>query len=149
MFSKQIPSAEQLQIYYQGYGKNSYLSPITIKRYIELLDKFELFRKTNKLLDVGCGTGFFLEQAKARGWEVYGTELSDEVIKACIEKGFNIQKGLVNPKNYNPGMFDIITSFEVIEHINNPKTELNNFNAILRKEGLVYITTPNFNSLLR
>jgi predicted SAM-dependent methyltransferase len=45
--------------------------------------------------------------------------------------------------------FDIITSFEVIEHINNPREELNNFYKLLRKGGLVYVTTPNFNSILR
>lgn len=149
VFSKQIPSDEQLQTYYKGYGRNGYLSPITIKRYNELLDQFEPFRKTNKLLDVGCGTGFFLEQAKSRGWEVYGTELSEDAIKICAEKGFHIKKGLVNPTNYEPAMFDVITSFEVIEHINNPRIELKSFNTLLRKGGLVYLTTPNFNSLLR
>ncbi|MBA3705223.1 MAG: class I SAM-dependent methyltransferase [Bacteroidetes bacterium] len=149
VFSKKIPTTEELESYYQGYGINSYLSPITVKRYHELLDEFEPFRKTNKLLDVGCGIGFFLDEAKKRGWEIYGTELSDKAYTICAEKGIRIKKGLLDPTNYKPGMFDIITSFEVIEHINNPENELKNFNTILRDEGLVYITTPNFNSILR
>ncbi|MEX1188857.1 MAG: methyltransferase domain-containing protein, partial [Bacteroidia bacterium] len=41
------------------------------------------------------------------------------------------------------------TSFEVIEHINTPNQEISNFNKLLRKGGFVYVTTPNFNSLLR
>jgi len=149
VFSKKIPSKNDLEEHYQGYGRKDYLSPITIKRYHELLDLFEPFRKTNKLIDIGCGIGYFLEVAKRRGWEVYGVEITDEAVQICSNKGIHTKKGLLDPKNYQPGMFDIVTSFEVIEHMNNPKTELNNFNAILREGGLVYITTPNFNSLLR
>jgi len=109
----------------------------------------EPFRKTNKLLDVGCGIGYFLEVAKRKGWEVYGTEYTDEAVAICEMKGINMQKGKLNPANYNLEQFDIITSFEVIEHINNPNEELYNFNQLLRSGGLVYVTTPNFNSLLR
>jgi 2-polyprenyl-3-methyl-5-hydroxy-6-metoxy-1,4-benzoquinol methylase len=149
VFSRKIPSEQELVNHYQGYGRNDYLSPITIKRYHEILDSFEPYRKTNKLIDVGCGIGYFLETAKERGWEVYGTEFTDEAIQKCSEKGIKMEKGILDPENYMPEEFDIITSFEVIEHINNPIDELNSFHKLLRKGGLVYVTTPNFNSLLR
>jgi 2-polyprenyl-3-methyl-5-hydroxy-6-metoxy-1,4-benzoquinol methylase len=149
IFSRKIPSSEELEKYYKAYGSSSYLSPITIKRYNELLDQFEPYRKTNKILDAGCGAGYFLDEAKKRGWQIYGTELSDKAIQICTEKGIKMKKGFVDPSNYEPNTFDIITSFEVIEHINNPQSELKNFNIILRDGGLVYITTPNFNSILR
>ena len=149
VFSKKIPSQQELIEHYKGYGRNDYLSPITIKRYNELLDTFEEFRKTNKILDVGCGIGYFLEVAKERGWDVYGTEYTDEAIQICSLKGINMQKGILSSRNYQNEEFDIITSFEVIEHINNPIDELTNFYKVLRKGGLVYLTTPNFNSLLR
>lgn len=149
VFAKKIPSDKELEEHYKGYGRNDYLSPITIKRYNELLDTFEKFRKTNKILDVGCGIGYFLEVAKERGWDVYGTEYTDEAIHICSLKGINMQKGILSSRNYQNEEFDIITSFEVIEHINNPIDELTNFYKVLRKGGLVYLTTPNFNSLLR
>lgn len=57
--------------------------------------------------------------------------------------------GTLNAKNYEPGSFDIITSLEVLEHINNPTVEIGIFKTILRPGGLVYVTTPNFDSLLR
>ncbi len=149
VFAKLVPSQEELEQHYQGYGRNDYLSPITIKRYQELLDELEPYRKTNNLLDVGCGIGYFLEEAKKKGWNVYGTEYTEEAVRICEGKGISMQKGVLNPVNYHGKMFDIITSFEVIEHINNPTEELANFNQLLRKGGLVYVTTPNFNSLLR
>ena len=149
VFSENIPSESELNNFYDGYGRADYLSPITIKRYNELLDKFELFRKTGKIIDVGCGIGYFLEIAKQRGWEVYGTEYTDEAFEICTRKGIKMNLGKLDPNNYDSEMFDIITSFEVLEHINNPIEEISNFSEILRKEGLVYLTTPNFNSLLR
>ena len=60
-----------------------------------------------------------------------------------------MQKGVLTLSNYDLESFDIITSFEVIEHINNPREELNNFHKLLRKGGITYVTTPNFNSILR
>ncbi len=125
------------------------ISPITIKRYNELLDTFEKYRLTNNILDVGCGDGHFLEVAKQRGWNIYGTEFTDKAIELCLKKGINIKKGILNRTDFKELTFDIITSFEVIEHINNPMEELNKFNILLRKNGLLYITTPNFNSLSR
>lgn len=149
VFSQQIPSQQELIEHYEGYGRNDYLSPLTILRYNELLDEFEQYRNSGKLLDVGCGIGYFLEEAKKRGWEVYGTEYTDEAVEICSKKGIQMNQGKLETSNYDVESFDIITSFEVLEHINNPVEELTNFNSLLRKGGLVYLTTPNFNSLLR
>lgn len=149
VFTERIPTTEELINHYKGYGRNDYLSPITIKRYHELLDEMEIYKKTGNLLDVGCGIGYFLEEAKKRGWNVYGTEYTDQAISICESKGINMKQGKLNPEDFDGLQFDVICSFEVIEHINNPKEELANFYSLLRKGGLVYITTPNFNSLLR
>jgi 2-polyprenyl-3-methyl-5-hydroxy-6-metoxy-1,4-benzoquinol methylase len=149
VFSSRNPSLEELENYYKGYARNDYLSPITIKRYNEILDQFEGVRKTNRLLDIGCGIGYFLEVAKQRGWEVFGTEFTDKAIEICTSKGIKMHKGPLNPDNYPAESFDVITSFEVIEHINAPNPEVSNISKLLRKDGLFYITTPNFNSTLR
>jgi len=150
VFCEPIPSQQELNNYYKVYAyENNYYSPITKQRYIELLKKFEQFRVTNNLLDVGCGNGFFLEVAKNHGWNVYGTEYSEKAIEILQEKRIKAFKGELNINNFKPEMFDIITSFEVMEHINNPQEEIRKFNYLLRKEGGLYITTPNFNSVSR
>lgn len=149
VFSKKIPSEEEIIKCYESYNREDYLSPVTIKRYNELLDKFEKYRKFNKILDIGCGIGYFLEEAKKRNWNVYGTEFTDKAINICKAKGINVQKGELDPLNYKPESFDVITSFEVIEHIYTPVREVKNIYSLLRKGGIFYITTPNFNSISR
>lgn len=149
VFTQKIPTPDELVAHYDGYGRNDYLSPITIKRYHEILDKMEPFRKSNRLLDVGCGIGYFLEVAKERGWEVYGTEYTDLAVEICRKKGITMQQGPLSAAQFDLESFDVITSFEVIEHINNPLEEVALFHGYLRKGGLMYVTTPNFNSLLR
>jgi len=148
---KPIPSQEELDAFYSqyGYSENFYLSPITIDSYNRLLDEFEPYRKTNRILDVGCGMGFFLEEARKRGWETYGTEYSSTAIEICEAKGINMKQGVLDPEDFDGMDFDVITSFEVLEHINNPQPEMKNISTLLRSKGLFYATTPNFNSLMR
>ncbi|MBA3648936.1 MAG: class I SAM-dependent methyltransferase [Chitinophagales bacterium] len=147
VFSQAIPAENELIRHYNLYGRNDYLSPVTVKRYHEILDYLEKFRKTNRLMDVGCGIGYFLEVAKERNWEVYGTEFTQAAVQICRKKGIETQQGKLDPENYLPASFDVITSFEVIEHINYPIQEMKNFRQLLREGGAVYITTPNFHSV--
>jgi 2-polyprenyl-3-methyl-5-hydroxy-6-metoxy-1,4-benzoquinol methylase len=149
VFSSAIPTAAELTEHYEQYGRDDYLSPVTVRRYHELLDRFEPARKNNRILDVGCGIGLFLGVAKERGWDVYGTEISDRAVEICKRKGIAMHRGALGPDNYEPESFDVITSIEAVEHINNPLEEVSNMAAILRPRGLLYVTTPNFNSLSR
>lgn len=150
VFCSRIPTEEELLAHYSdypiGYGADS---EITKTRINEILDGFEQFRKTNKILDVGCGPGLFLVEAKKRGWDVYGTEFTDKQLEYLKSKGISTEKGKLTDHSFNDGMFDVIISSEVIEHINNPVEEMGHFHRLLRKGGLVYITTPNFNALER
>ncbi len=149
VFCAPIPTPEVLEAHYIDYPRHDYISPLTIQRYHQLLDEFEPYRQSNRIIDVGCGNGHFLKTAGDRGWQVYGTEYTDDAIRECENKNIKMQKGPLEPSNYEPGLFDVVTSFEVIEHINNPIDEMKKFYRILRPKGLVYLTTPNFNSLSR
>ncbi|MEO7989455.1 MAG: class I SAM-dependent methyltransferase [Chryseolinea sp.] len=149
VFCQRKPSVDELKAHYALYPRANAISEITLKRYDALLDTFEPYRKTNNIIDVGCGDGFFLEVAKKRKWNVFGTEFTQEAIDLCQQKGIQMTVSPLNPKHYGSEFFDVITSFEVIEHINTPLDELKSFSAILRKGGIVYVTTPNFNSISR
>jgi 2-polyprenyl-3-methyl-5-hydroxy-6-metoxy-1,4-benzoquinol methylase len=150
VFCSRIPTEQEILDHYNnypvGYGTGS---AITITRINDTLDGFEMFRSTNKMLDVGCGAGLFLTEAKSRGWEVYGTEFTDRQIEYLQNKGITTLKGKLNSESFDHDMFDLIISSEVIEHINNPVEEIQHFHRLLRSGGLIYITTPNFNALER
>lgn len=148
VFSSKIPTDAELSSYY-SYSRRSTVSPLTINRYNEILDIFESYRKTNTILDIGCSNGYFLAVANKRGWLTYGTELTDDTIEVCSNKGIKMQKGVLNPEHYKNIEFDVVCSFEIIEHINNPVEEMKNIKRILRTGGVFYFTTPNFNSISR
>ncbi|MBL7884487.1 MAG: methyltransferase domain-containing protein [Bacteroidia bacterium] len=147
IFSHKKATIEELTKHYTNYPRYDSLSPITEKRYNELLDQFEPFRKTNNMIDLGCSNGLFLECAKKRGWNVHGTEFAEECINACKKKGIVIYKSDQLPKDLLAQKFDVVTSFEVIEHINTPNEEIELIKSLLRSGGVFYFTTPNFNSI--
>lgn len=149
VFGKEDPSPEELTAHYTNYPRYQTLSPITEKRYNELLDKFESYRKTNNLIDLGCSNGLFLECAKKRGWNVYGTEYAQECIDYCAKNNITVFKSDKLPPEFFKLQFDVVTSFEVIEHINTPNPEMDFIKKILRKGGAHYVTTPNFRSISR
>ena len=149
VFSLRIPPNEELQLCYANYGQKEYLSPITLKRFDELLNLFEKYRKTNRILDMGCGYGAFLETAQKKGWEVYGTEFSDKAIEIAEAKGIKVAKAGFSVKDFEPGFFDLITASEVIEHLPDPCRAISEIKEGVREGGAVYFTTPNFDSLLR
>lgn len=151
VFIQKIPTLDELNNHYKNYsyGREVYVSPITIKRYNELLDEFEKYRTTGTMLDVGCGVGLFLTVAIQRGWKVYGTEYSEKAVEICEAKGITMKRGKLNAEEFKGMQFDVVTSFEVIEHINNPNEELTEINKLLRPGGLFYCTTPNFNAVGR
>lgn len=149
VFSELIPSIKELQDYYQDYTDYDYINDVTRNRYLDWIDGFANERKTNKILDVGCGDGILLEQALKRGWQVFGTEYSEKWVTRCRDKGISMVQGKLDPANYEPESFDVIVYLEVIEHINNPIDEFKIAKSLLRKGGIIFLTTPNYNCILR
>lgn len=151
VFSLQIPTYEELKQYYQQYSyiEEYYVSPITLKRYEEWLRKLEKFRYHNRILDVGCGNGIFLSVAKKMGWDAYGIEFSKTAANICRHKGITVFEGTLHEHLQALPEMDVIVSIETIEHVPFPAKEIYNMYKILKKGGVLLITTPNFNSLTR
>jgi 2-polyprenyl-3-methyl-5-hydroxy-6-metoxy-1,4-benzoquinol methylase len=146
VFSSKIPSMDELLLEYSKYARSNKISDITVKRYHEILALFSKYKKSNNIIDIGAGDGHFIDVANTKGWNSYATEFDDESVNLCKQKGVITHKGKLDVNNYKNDMFDVIYSSEVLEHINNPIEEINNFRKILRQGGCVYITTPNLNS---
>jgi 2-polyprenyl-3-methyl-5-hydroxy-6-metoxy-1,4-benzoquinol methylase len=149
VFADRRPSDAELAAHYGGYSRADYDSPITRRRYRELLAGFEPYRRTGRILDVGCGIGFFLEEARDGGWEAHGTEYERRAVEIVRAKGLSCAQAPIGPDAFEPGSFDVVTAFEVVEHVGDPRAEAAAIAAALRPGGLLYLTTPNFGSLSR
>jgi SAM-dependent methyltransferase len=149
VFAAQRPSDQEIARHYDGYPRTDFDSPITRQRYRELLRDFEPYRGTGRILDVGCGIGFFLEEARDAGWEALGTEYGQRPIDIARSKGLSVVDASTGPLSFDPASFDVITAFEVLEHLRDPVAEVETAARLVRPGGLFYCTTPNFDSLSR
>ena len=98
---------------------------------------------------MGCGQGDFLVTAREQGWDAFGTEHSLSAVDLCLEERLNVRHGKLSKDFFDEESFDVITSFEVFEHIYDGAAELEKFAHYLRPGGLIYLTTPNYDALLR
>ncbi len=149
VFAGRSPSEAELAANYGGYSRADHDSPITRRRYRELLDGFEPYRRSGRILDMGCGVGFFLEEARERGWEACGSEFEPRAVEIVRAKGLRCVQAPVTVNTFEPGSFDVVTAFEVVEHLREPLDEARTIAHALRPGGLFYCTTPNFSSLSR
>ena len=105
-----------------------------------------LYPKKGNLLDIGCGAGFFLNIAKERGWNCHGMEILLEYIKYAQEN-LALQhirlESLDEPLSYDKNVFDVITLWDLIEHLRNPLNSLKKINHIMKPGGLLVMWTPN------
>ena len=100
-----------------------------------------------KILDFGSGWGYFLSIAKERGWIPYGLEpLPACSIYARAKFGLNITTDTLHIDTFPPNFFDVITSFQVFEHLPNPDGDLHILYNSLRLGGKILIEVPNFDT---
>ena len=101
------------------------------------------------LLDLGCGSGNFLEKMKRLypNWRLAGFDNSETACVHTRSKGFEVWGGDFMEADLPKGYFDIINLSHVIEHLDNPKEALSKISSLLKPEGKIIITTPNFDSL--
>ena len=96
-----------------------------------------------RILDVGCGFGEALAYHRARGCEVFGVELDENVREVADRFNFNVHLGPFDPDGYVPGSFDFVTMHQVMEHLRDPLAVLGGVKKILRSGGHLIISTPN------
>ncbi len=103
-----------------------------------------------KILDVGCGWGNFLQILNKSHLPYLGIDISQEAVAICQKKTLNCQMAdLINLSRNSQQKFSVITFFQVIEHLKNPLDYLKAAKKLLKKNGILLITTPNNSSPLR
>lgn len=117
-------------------------------RFERRIKEIEKFKLNGKMLDVGCGNGYFLQAAKERGWDCTGVEFSKNNVNFAIENfGLNIIEGDVESIKFEENTFDVVVLNDVIEHLHDPMNTLLEINRILKNEGIVVIFTMDAGSL--
>jgi len=130
----------QIQTYY----------PVTCPGF-ERAIKFALRHKVRSVLDIGCGSGGFLDLAKRAGFTTTGIELNRQAIDICRKKGHHVYScRLVDlEREIGPKRFDLITIFEVLEHVSDPVQLHSEAADWLSPSGYLAITVPNRNGVHR
>jgi 2-polyprenyl-3-methyl-5-hydroxy-6-metoxy-1,4-benzoquinol methylase len=111
-----------------------------------ILDAVEKHRSLNglRLLDIGCGHGFLITEAKSRGASVSGVEPSVKHATRLSDKGFKVFTGALEQfvlEQREP--YDIVTSSHVLEHSSHPGLFLKHAGSLLKADGLLCAEVPN------
>lgn len=113
-----------------------------------MLKRIMKFKRGGRLLDLGCAAGLLLDEAAKAGWETAGVELSHWAAGIAREK-FKVQvfEGLLKEAKYPAKYFDVVVMADVIEHLPDPRATLKRIRAILKPDGLLFVSTPDIDSL--
>ena len=100
-----------------------------------------------KILDAGCGPGFFLAEIN-KEWGKYGIELSKFNVDYINDSfsDINVQVGSLEKLPYEDNFFDIVYSFQVMEHVFEPVKIFKEFSRVCKPDGKIIISTPNIDS---
>ncbi len=111
----------------------------------KVLARIRRFCPQGRLLDIGCATGDFLYSA-SKYYQVEGLELSSWSAKFTRDRGIVVHEDLLSTLK-GEGMYDVITLWGVVEHFENPQTEIKNIARLLKPGGIVCFWTPNVSSI--
>jgi len=113
--------------------------------------EFAAKNRLTTVLDVGCGAGAFLDQARQAGLQTFGLELNVAAAEKARAKGHHIFDRLLHeiPTTACPGGFDLITLFQVLEHVSDPVAVVKDAAAHLKPGGFVAVAVPSEVGVLR
>lgn len=107
---------------------------------------YDIIRKDNKVLEVGCGIGNFLQKLEENNIECCGLELNNEAVKLCTQKKLTVFNELLeNHVQTHSNVYDIVCSFQVLEHISEPRSFIESCINAAKVGGKIIFGVPNNN----
>lgn len=156
-FTNPRPNEDQIGHYYQSEDYISHSdkanSPINfiykLARKYALASKRSLINsvaknKKGRILDYGCGTGYFLDTMKSNGWKTYGIEPNDKARSIANTKAKVTAS--IEELNLKNKKLDVITLWHVLEHVHDLNNTINFLKTILKEKGKIVIAVPNVES---
>lgn len=112
------------------------------------LQKIMTYKKSGRLLDLGCAVGFFLDEARKENWQVNGVEISQFASEYARKKlKLPVITADLLRASFPMKSFDVITLWDVIEHVSQPEKLLKKVHSWLKNDGLLVFSTPDVGSL--
>jgi 2-polyprenyl-3-methyl-5-hydroxy-6-metoxy-1,4-benzoquinol methylase len=151
-----VPFNRDKKINYQNYYNNS-VDPdgnkrnlakeksYKVKQFKIILNYLKNEKYKKKILDIGCGYGWMLSELNKKNFDRYGVELNDDARNIAIKNKIKVFKKIEDIKKIS---FDYITLVHVIEHLKNPEYYLKKIKKLLKKNGVLIVETPDFDSAM-
>ncbi len=110
-----------------------------------IIQKYSI-KKRGRLLDIGCGTGYFASYMNNKDWDSIGIE-ADQNAKKYAEEKFGLKVSSLNDlKSFSSSEFNVVTLWHVLEHLSSPKEILDEISRILDEKGICIVALPNTDS---
>lgn len=147
-----FPKDKLLENYYKNFDySDGFINEALIRRdSIRILHQLKKLKvNSGVILDIGCGAGFFLDEARKRDWRVLGIDTSYKAIQYARDtlKLDVIRDDFIRYK-FTGKKFDVIIFSQLIEHLKNPTVFLDKIFTLLNLNGIIVIVTPNIKSYL-
>lgn len=133
--------------WYQDYVGNGPNYLRSFRERFAVISKW--LKSRSRILDVGCAYGYFLEVAKQAGHQVEGLEVNKYMVENVVKRLSIPCHHILDFNTFEPAhLYDCVTMFDTIEHLEDPKGVLHRINGLLEKNGMLVLTTPNIRSWL-
>lgn len=121
-----------------------------VKNMMRFLAKVRQYKPGGRLLDVGCALGFFVELALESGFDAYGFDPSSYAVGEAkkLVGGQRIREGTIAKIRYPEKSFDVITLFDVFEHLGDPGRDIQKLSKLLKDDGIIVIATGDTESVM-
>jgi 2-polyprenyl-3-methyl-5-hydroxy-6-metoxy-1,4-benzoquinol methylase len=149
------PDPDELnELYRSGYFESNYgtglrvESPEMKRRLSQETHRIRFFKKAGRqgrLLDIGCGMGYFLLACRNAGYEVEGMDISaDSAAYVQDELKIPVAIGIIEGVDYPPASFDVITMWHFLEHVRRPDQYIEKARRWLKPDGILVVDVPNY-----
>lgn len=122
---------------------------VAVKRWLGMESRVLPSLAPGRMLEIGCASGAYLEQMRAKGWKAIGIEFSKSAAQAAQAKGFNVHNGSVESAPELDEPVDLIAAWMVLEHLHDPVGVLRRLRTWIKPEGYLVASVPAANGGFR
>ncbi len=129
--------------WYQQLSKQEDYHPVTQSLYKQAVQGVKKYTDGRRLLDVACGRGELLMEARALGFEVKGVDISDTALKKARARDLDVQRSGAEKLPFSANTFDAVTCIGSLEHFEDKKKALQEMARVTQKDGVIFLHLPN------